>query len=67
MGSYTVEGNKLKFKPLATSMMMCEATAKLESAFLKMLGTVTGYAIRGETLTLLAGDKAIAEFHPGGS
>ena len=67
MGSYTVEGNKLKFKPLATSMMMCEATAKLEAAYLKMLETVTSYAIQGETLTLLAGDKAVAKFHPGGS
>ena len=33
-----------------------------ETAYLKMLSTVTAYRISGNVLTLMAGEKPVAEF-----
>ena len=52
MGGYTLDGNKLSFSKMASTMMMCEDSMALEQNFLKTLDTVTGWSIEGNTLLL---------------
>ena len=64
MGTYEVEGAKLKFGPLATTRMACPAM-ETEIAFLKALGATTGYELSGNSLTLFGGDTAVARLESG--
>ena len=60
-GTFALSENELRFGPLATTMMAGREPAMLlERAFLDMLGVVTSYSLDGPTLTLLAGDRAVA-------
>jgi heat shock protein HslJ len=52
MGGYTLqEGNRLSFSQLAGTMMACPDMEK-EQQFMKLLGTVDNYAIKGNALSL---------------
>jgi heat shock protein HslJ len=59
MGTYELEGAKLKFGPLATTRMACPAM-ETETAFLKALGATTRYEVSETGLTLFGGDTAVA-------
>ena len=59
MGTYTLDGEKLKFGPLATTRMACPAM-ETESAFLKALAATTRYEVSGSSLTLFGADTAVA-------
>lgn len=63
VGSFTLEGDRLKFSGMGSTMMMCPEGMEQEREFLKMLENVARYRIGGEALTL-ADDKgrAIAKF-----
>lgn len=58
-GTYQVDGDKLKFGPLATTRMACPAM-HTETAFLKALKQTTRYEISGSSLTLYGADTAVA-------
>jgi len=51
-GGYTLDGDKLTFSKMASTMMMCEDTMELEQRFLKMLDTVAHWSIAGDMLVL---------------
>jgi copper homeostasis protein (lipoprotein) len=59
MGTYELDGAKLKFGPMATTRMACPAMAT-ETAFLKALDATTRYELSGTSLTLFGGDTAVA-------
>jgi len=52
MGGYALEGSKLSFSKMASTMMMCEESMALEQSFLKTLDTVASWSIEGNTLLL---------------
>ena len=63
MGSYEQDGNNLRFKQMAGTMMACmPPLMELERKVLEVIGATTGYRIDGEQLTLLADDKELARF-----
>ena len=58
-GTYELDGQKLKFGPLATTRMACPAM-QTETAFLKALEATTRYEVSGSSLTLYGADTAVA-------
>ena len=61
MGTFALSESELRFGPLATTMMAGPEPAMWrERTFLDALGRVTSYSLDGRTLTLLAGDQAVA-------
>ena len=65
-GSYTLNGNSLKFGPMAGTRMACdEASMKLEQAVHQALAQVDSYQISGNQLQLLQGQKVLARFDVG--
>jgi heat shock protein HslJ len=58
-GTYQLDGQKLKFGPLATTRMACPAM-QTETAFLEALGATTRYEISGSSLMLYGADTAVA-------
>jgi heat shock protein HslJ len=58
-GTYQLDGQKLKFGPLATTRMACPAM-QTETAFLKALEATTRYEVSGSSLTLFGADTAVA-------
>ena len=58
-GTYQLDGEKLKFGPLATTRMACPAM-ETETAFLKALEATTRYEVSGSSLTLYGADTAVA-------
>jgi heat shock protein HslJ len=58
-GTYQLEGQKLKFGPLATTRMTCPAM-QTEAAFLKALEATTRYEVSGSSLMLYGADTAVA-------
>ena len=58
-GTYQLDGQKLKFGPLATTRMACPAM-QTETAFLKALEATTRYEVNGSSLTLYGADTAVA-------
>ncbi|UCH36097.1 MAG: META domain-containing protein [Armatimonadota bacterium] len=59
-GGYTLEGERLKFGPLATTLRACPDEPDIESAFLGALETVTRYELYGERLELYSGSDLVA-------
>ena len=49
-GGYTLQGDRLSFGHIATTLMACP---DMERQFLQALGRVTGWKITGQKLTLL--------------
>ncbi|MBR7182829.1 MAG: META domain-containing protein [Alistipes sp.] len=64
LGNYSVsENNSLKFATIGTTMMLCPEFGELENVFTVSLGSVAGYKISGDTLTLSDGNgKTVAIF-----
>ncbi len=60
-GSST-HGTPLKFGPLASTMRACPGEDEVERAYLKVLGNVDAYRIKGSSLALLQGKEVIATF-----
>ena len=52
MGSYTLNGNRLKFASIATTRRFCEETQGLEDRFVQALGQVKTFEINGDMLEL---------------
>jgi heat shock protein HslJ len=63
-GTYQLDGQKLKFGPLATTRMACPAM-QTETAFLKALEATTRYEVSGSSLTLYGADTAVARLEVG--
>ncbi len=62
-GGYEMDGEKLKFSKLASTAMAGPPEAMAtESAFHKMLASVTGWRIADGALALLQDDKVVAQF-----
>ncbi|MCX7783818.1 MAG: META domain-containing protein [Meiothermus sp.] len=53
-GSYTLEGNTLRFGPLVQTLIACreEALNRLERAYLQALGQIQGFSLDGSALRL---------------
>jgi putative lipoprotein len=68
MGAYAPgEGSALKLDPNGMTMMACpEPATRQETAFLAALRATTAYRIEAGKLELLAGDRVVARFEPGG-
>jgi len=64
LGSYELDGSSLRFRQTASTMMACPGDAMThEQAFIKALGTVASYRIRGSTLILRDRDRTeVARF-----
>lgn len=62
LGGATPNGGPLSFGPLAGTLMACPEGGELERAYLDALGTVDGFRIAGDSLTLLSGDAVVASF-----
>ena len=65
-GSFWQDGESLKFGPLASTRMFCEASADLETSFMAMLGNTTRFELTGNRLSFLAEDQVLARFRPKG-
>lgn len=63
-GDYA-HGSPLSFTPLAGTMMACEEGGELERRYLQLLGTVSAFHLKGDTLSLLAGAETVATFKAG--
>jgi putative lipoprotein len=61
MGSYVLDGDSLRFKQVASTMMAClgDATMTQEQSFVKALSGTTGYRIHGSTLLLRGEDETV--------
>jgi copper homeostasis protein (lipoprotein) len=51
-GGYELDGKRLKFKQMASTMMACIESMEQEAAFLKALESTASWEIRGEHLEL---------------
>lgn len=63
-GDYTIEGSKIKFGNLISTMMACEAEGRMtiEQGFMGALGSADRYEIKGEVLYLYQGEKELLSF-----
>ncbi|TJZ60764.1 META domain-containing protein [Sphingobacterium olei] len=59
-GAVTLDGNSIKFGPLASTKMACPGNG--ESTFFQTLDKVNTYSVDGNTLTFIMGDIAIMRF-----
>jgi heat shock protein HslJ len=59
-GGYTLDGERLETRELASTMMACPEGSDVESAFLAVLESVTRYEIHGERLELFAEAAPVA-------
>lgn len=60
-GSYSMKDNSLGFSQMGSTKMFCdEKSNKMESDFLKALGTVNKFRFDGEILVLLNDDREVA-------
>lgn len=57
MGSYTLKGQQLKFRQLATTMMACSRGMDTEEAYLDALSKVASWKVHGDSLELLDANK----------
>ncbi len=63
MGSYTLSGKEgLVFDAMASTRAFCP-NQELENEFIEALNGVTGYAIKGDALTLMDDGEAVAVFN----
>lgn len=63
VGSYELEGDRLKFSRMAGTMRACPSGMELERAFHEALGRVAAWKITGEQLELLdSSGQPVADF-----
>ena len=55
-GKYSLDGSEIRFGPLGSTLMYCEGSMHVESAFFQALDMVSRAEEGGETLTMLAPD-----------
>jgi len=60
VGSFEIEGDTLRFGPIAGTKRYCVETMDLERAVIAMLGTVTNYRISDEDLYLISDGTLVA-------
>ncbi len=61
-GTFESKAGNIKFGPLGMTQMACQGWMDKEFAFTTMLGNVTRYEIKGETLILLIGNDPAGIF-----
>jgi heat shock protein HslJ len=66
-GSYTLDGARLTFGPLISTLMACLKGMDVESAMSGIFTKVDGYQLSGDTLTLTGGGSPLARFEAQGS
>jgi copper homeostasis protein (lipoprotein) len=59
-GGYSLEGERLEFGPLATTLRACPDEPDIENAFLAALESVSRYELYGERLDLYSGSELVA-------
>lgn len=59
-GDYSVEGDTIKFGPVMSTMMYCEAVAKQELGTLAVFQETVGFVLDGNTLTITSADGAMS-------
>ncbi len=63
MGTYRVEGGKLKLNPGTMTLMACpEPMMQRERQYAKMMSSVDGFRIDGDILSLISKGKVVAKF-----
>lgn len=62
MGSYTAEGNSLKFGNIATTMMMCFDQMDIESAVLNAFQETNSYKLQNQELFLMHDTTVLATY-----
>ena len=55
-GEYTVDGNKIKFGPVMSTMMFCEAVADQESSTLTVLREEAAFILNDDRLAITSAD-----------
>ena len=55
-GDYKVDGDKITFSPVMSTMMFCEAVAEQEQGTLAVLQDKTTFVLDGNTLTITSAD-----------
>ncbi len=65
--SYTLEGRKLSFGPIVSTVMACVKGMEVETAFGAVFSRVDGYQLSGGTLSLTAGGSTLAKFEAAGA
>jgi heat shock protein HslJ len=66
-GTYTLEGSKLTFGPIISTLMACVKGMEVETAMNAVFAKVDGYQLSGETLTLTGGGTTLAKFEAAGA
>ena len=63
-GTYEADVSRIRFSQLFSTKMACveEGRMQQETRFLRALESADRYAISGDTLTVFAGDRAVARF-----
>lgn len=61
-GSYTLNGDSLRFGPLVTTRMACSGNFSLEQQYLAALGAVTRYQVNTDSLVLYKGNEPTAVY-----
>ena len=61
-GSYSIEGNKIKFSKVRSTLMACPEGMEQEAEFVNALGGVTNFKAAGDVLQLFNGEAAVATF-----
>ncbi len=61
-GTYTVNGDTLRFGPLATTRVACQGSTRLEQQYLQALAAINRYVLTSDSLTLFQGSAPIAVY-----
>lgn len=61
-GSFTLDGNNLKFGAIISTQMYCEAVQQIEKDFLHLLGKINRYEIKDNRLLLYRDSELLMEF-----
>lgn len=64
-GTYTVKGNTLKMEKLISTKMACMPGMQTENKVLMALTNTDHFSISGDKLTLMQGEKVLAEYSRG--
>lgn len=58
-GTYTLDGNKISFSPLARTKMLCQEVQQIEDGFLDALSNAKSWEYKNEKLYFLGEDKKV--------
>jgi heat shock protein HslJ len=60
--NYTVKGNTIKLEKILSTKMACMPGMQTENKVMNVLTSVDHYTVSGDKLTLMKGEKVLAEF-----